>query len=53
MSAFSKEASYIEPALVYFRKRLNVEVINKINDAYLKIVDHISEYDGENESEHA
>ena len=53
MSAFSKEAPFTAPALVYFRKRLNVEVINKINDDYLNTAEHTWEHEEENEGERA
>lgn len=53
MPSFSKEAPFTAPALVYFRKRLNVEMINKINDDYLKTADPTPEHAEENESERA
>ena len=53
MPSFSKEAPFTAPALVYFRKRLSVEVINKINDDYLKNAAPTPEHDEEKESERA
>ena len=53
MPAFSKEPPFTAPALVYFRKRLNVEMINQINDDYLETADPTPEHSGENESERA
>ncbi len=47
MPSFSKEAPFTAPALVYFRKRLSAEVINKINDDYLKNTAPTSEHDEE------
>ena len=53
MPSFSKEPPFTAPALVYFRKRLNVEMINQINDDYLETADPTPEHSGENESERA
>ena len=53
MPAFSKEPPFTAPALVYFRKRLNVEMINQINDDYLETADPTPEHSEENESERA
>ena len=53
MPAFSREAPFTAPALVYFRKRLSVEMINKINDDYLKTAEPTPEHDEGNESERA
>ena len=53
MPSFSKEPPFTAPALVYFRKRLNTEMVNRINDDFLKTAGPTPEHSEENESERA
>lgn len=53
MPSFSKEPPFTPPALVYFRKRLSVEEINKINDDFLQMAEPTPEHVEERESDRA
>lgn len=53
MPSFSKKPPFTPVALVYFRKRLSVQDINKINDDFLETADPTPEHIEEKESERA
>lgn len=53
MPGFTSEAPFTAPALVYFRKRLSVEDINRINEDYLQNADPTPEHGEENENARA
>lgn len=53
MPAFTSEAPFTAPALVYFRKRLSVEDINQINEDCLRGAGPTPEHCGENEGARA
>ena len=50
---FTSECPFTAPALVYFRQRLNADMIMKINDMYLEQAEATPEHREENESDRA